>query len=298
MYDVVIVGGGPAGLSAALVLGRCRRRVAVCDARRPRNRRAEAVHGFITREGLPPLELLRLAREDVGAYGVEHREAEVTGGACEPDGTFTVVLSTGERLHSRKLLLATGMRDEAPAIEGVDRFYGRSVHHCPYCDGWEHRDGSLAAYGKGSAAVGLALALLTWSPRITACTDGEPIEDAERQRAHRHGIAIREERPVRLEGGDRLERVVFASGEPLECSGLFFNTAQRQQSDLAERLGCTVRHGAVQTTARQGTGVPGLFLAGDADKDVQFVIVAAGEGATAAVAINKELQEEDLGSWR
>jgi thioredoxin reductase len=298
MYDVIVVGGGPAGLSAALVLGRCRRRVVVCDAGRPRNERAEAVHGFLTREGLPPAELLRLGRENAAPYRVEFRQAEVTEASCEADGTFTVTLARGERLRARKLLLATGMRDEVPGIEGLDRFYGRSVHHCPYCDGWEHRDERIASYGKGAAAVGLALALLTWSPQVTACTDGEPIDEAERERARGNGIEIREERVVRLEGSERLERVVFESGPALECRALFFNTGQVQQCDLAERLGCTMRRGAVQTTARQGTGVPGLFLAGDADKDVQFVIVAAGEGATAAVAINKELHEEDLGRFR
>ncbi len=292
MYDVIIVGGGPAGLSAALVLGRCRRRVLVCDAGRPRNARAAALHGFLTRDGAHPGELLRLGRAELERYGVEFREVEVTDASCEADGSFAVTVAPNERLRSRKLLLATGVRDELPRIEGVERLYGRSVHHCPYCDGWEHRDQRLVAYGKGSAAVGLALALRTWSPRVTACSDGERIDEAQKERAMRNGIAMRTERVVGLEGSPSLERVVFGSGPALEADALFFNTSQRQQCDLAARLGCTVERGAVRTTPRQGTGVPGLYLAGDADKDVQFVIVAAGEGATAAVAINRELQEE------
>lgn len=307
VYDVIIVGGGPAGTSAALILGRSRRRVLVCDAGHPRNGDALAMHGFITREETPPRELLRMAREETARYGVVFVDGLVTDARClaaEPAGQsgtfFEVLLRDGRTLRCRKLLLATGVADVLPEVEGVRRFYGKSVHHCPYCDGWEHRDESIASYGPDGKGAGLALSLRNWSKRVTACTDGSELDPEYRGRLDRCGIAIREERVLRVEGtGDRLERVVFASGPVLECSAMFFNTEHVQRSDLPVRLGCEYdEKGHVVTSHRQRTPMPGLFLAGDADGDVQFVIVAAAEGATAAVAINKELQEEDRGEAR
>lgn len=294
-YDVIIVGGGPAGLSAALILGRCRRNVLVVDEGHPRNERATAMHGFLSRDGAEPGELARLGRAELLRYGVSVRVARATGAACEPGG-FAVTLEDGTRLASRKLLLATGVRDVLPDVEGLAPLYGRSVHHCPYCDGWEHRDESLATLGAGDAAIGTALALRTWSASVTACTHGEAPSDESVERAERAGITIRTERVTRLEACDgRLCAVHFERGSPIPCTGLFFNTGQFQRSDLAERLGCSVKdNGGIATTKRQATDVPGLYVAGDADKDVQFVIVAAAEGATAGVAINREIQDEDL----
>lgn len=298
MYDVIIVGGGPAGLSAALVLGRCRRRVLVCDAGRPRNAAAKRMHGFLTRDGTEPGEVLRLGREEVLRYGVEFRQREVTEASCQPDGCFEVVLDDDSRLECRKLLLATGVQDEIPDIPGAKELYGASVFHCPYCDGYEHRSLPMVAYGPGRAAVGLALSLRTWSSHVTACTDGRGgvrREDLERLAAT--GIAFRPERITRLVPNDgKLQKLTFESGPELACSAFFFNTGQHVRSRLALRLGCKLnRAGGVKTNGRQNTDVPGLFLAGDAAREVQFVVVAAAEGATAAVAINRELQDEDRG---
>src|SRR4051794_15527495 len=307
LYDVLIVGGGPAGLSAALLLGRCRRRVLVLDSDRPRNAAARAMHGYLSRDGIPPRELLRLGRAEVGRYGVEVLDAEADsarvlspGEDPDPRASFEVVTEDGRRFRSRKLLIATGVRDILPAIEGAEKFYGRGVYHCPYCDGWEHRDGSLVAYGAGRAAVGLALSLRTWSGRVTACTDGKRVGPGDRDRLSRNGIALRTERVARLDGSDEgLQRVVFRSGPPLECDALFFNTDQVQRSELPTMLGCEAKeNNQVSTQGKQRTCIPGLFLAGDADGDVQFVIVAAAEGARAATAINRELQDEDRGEAR
>src|SRR5687767_12385523 len=145
MYDVIIVGGGPAGLSAALVLGRCRRTVLVIDQGKPRNAAAQAMHGYLTRDGINPSDLLHLARRELRRYGVEFRRDEVTQAKRQRD-RFEVVTHKRERFRSRKLLLATGIRDQLPRIEGLTELYGISVHHCPYCDGWEWRDRALAAY--------------------------------------------------------------------------------------------------------------------------------------------------------
>jgi thioredoxin reductase len=304
MYDVITVGGGPAGLNAALVLARARRRVLLVDAGCPRNDSAQALHGFLSRDGINPHELLKLGRAELARYGVEFLSRCVATARCLPpeerqgrSTAFEIRLDTGQVFLSRKLLLATGVVDKLPQIEGIRTYYGKCVHHCPHCDGWEYSDRRLAAIGSGAAAVGLALSLRTWTEHVTACTEGVIPSPEDRCRAERNGIAIREERAVRVEGSeDRLERIVFASGPPLECDAIFFNTEQAQRSNLPAMLGCgpdPAGHG--RTRRRQRTKVPGLFLAGDAGGEVQFAIVAAARGAIAGVTINRELQDEDRG---
>lgn len=295
-YDVIIVGGGPAGLSAALMLGRCRRRVIVCDAGRPRNRMARQMHGYLSRDGIQPLDLLRLGREEIARYGVEFRNVLVADARCHEGRLVEAILEDGTILHARKLLLATGIVDVLPDIPNIQDYYGTSVWHCPYCDGWEQRDQPLAVYGGMRTATGLAISLLTWTDQITICTDGQTDVDEEcARRLEQHRLPLRSEKIVNLEGaGGQLERIAFETGEPLVCRGMFFNTGQWQRSPLADKLGCRFDEmGHVRTDDRGRTGICNLFLAGDANGDVQFVIVAAGEGATTAVAINKELQDED-----
>ena len=297
MYDVVIVGAGPAGLSAALVLGRCSRRVLVCDNGHPRNEASHSMHGYLTRDGMPPLEFLRLAREELKLYTtVTVRDVTVIDGRCE-NHRFVTTLETGETVESRKLLIATGVRDNVPRIDGIDELYGRSVFHCPYCDGWEVRGEPLAVYGKGEKGYGLSLELTAWSSDILLCTDG-PSELAERQveRLSRNGITVAEERVVRLEGTDGvLRRIVFDGRDPDARRALFFTTGQHQQSALATALGCELNDkGTVYTGKYETTHLRGLFVAGDASHAVQWVVIAAAEGAEAAFAINTDLIKENL----
>ena len=292
MLDVVVIGGGPAGLSAALMLGRCRRSVTVCDARRPRNAPAQAMHGYLTRDGLPPLELLRLGREELRPYGVELREVTVTD-ATSDGSTFHVRLATGEELSARKLLIASGVRDELPHIDGLVECYGISVHHCPYCDGWEERERTLAVIGQGASGTGLALSLKTWSDDVVLCTNGHArIGPVNRVQLASHGVRIVEGHVARLDHVDgRVRQLVMKRGDPVACEAVFFSGRQAPQSDIAKRLGCDfTRKGTVKTDLLGQTCVPGLYVVGDASRDVQFVIVAAAEGAKAAVAINKALQ--------
>jgi thioredoxin reductase len=184
-----------------------------------------------------------------------------------------------------------------PGVSGFDACYGRSVFHCPYCDGWEWRDRRLAAFGLGPSAAGLALALKTWSADVVLCTNGERLDRRQRERLARNDVAVRTEPIARLEQRDGLlTAVAFESGEPLPRDVMFFSTGQHPQSDLATRLGCTLtRRGTVKTGALCDTNVPQLFVAGDASRDAQFVVVAAAEGVKAAVAINKALQAEAIG---
>jgi thioredoxin reductase len=182
-------------------------------------------------------------------------------------------------------------------IDGIQRFYGRSVHHCPYCDGWEHRDQPIAVYGCDEAAARYALAMTVWSEDVVLCTSGFPAFAPELAgELAARGIAIYPEKIVRLEGeGDRLQRIVLDGGSVLPRTALFFSTGQRQRSGLAAKLGCHFTEaGAVATGDSEATDVPGLFVAGDASRDAQLVIVAAAEGALAAVAINTLLTRQDL----
>src|SRR5690242_7868831 len=251
MFDVVVVGGGPAGLSAALMLGRCRRRVLVCDLGEPRNRRSRALHGYLSRDGIAPRMLTELGRQELSKYGVEFRCIGVTTAEPWSDG-FRIILSDGGAELARYLLIATGVVDALPAIPGLEECYGRSVFHCPYCDGWEWNDRRLAAFGAGAAGAGLALGLRTWSRDVVLCTTGRALDGRGRDRLKRNGIAIRTGPIDRREHRDgSLAAIVFAGEEALARDALFFTTGQHPQSELAVRLGCTLgNRGTVKTGNR------------------------------------------------
>jgi thioredoxin reductase len=294
--DVAIVGGGPAGLSAALILGRCRRRVVLFDSGAPRNAASRELHGFLSHDCSDPTELRRIGREQLARYGtVAVRDATVADARAVAEG-FEVELSTGELFVCRKLLLATGVRDELPEVDGFADCYGVSAFHCPYCDGWEWRDRALAVHGRGEKGMALALELLGWSSDIVLFTDGPAdLSDDERAMLARNRIAVEESRIRKLEGeAGRLSCVSLANGGGVAREALFFCAPAVQNCLIAGRLGCEFdTKGSVKTRAYERTNVPGLYVAGDASRHVELAIVAAAEGAMAAFAINSELLHED-----
>jgi thioredoxin reductase len=254
------------------------------------------MHGFLSRDGIHPAELRRIGHEQLLPYGVEFCHARVTAAECK-DGGFELTLENGQTCHARKMLIATGVVDHLPEVEGAATFYGRGIFHCPYCDGWEARDLPIAAYGRGKNGAALALSLKTWSADVVLCTDRSSLSRLEEaRRLHLHNIPVIHHKIARFEGRERLERIVFHGRDPLPRRAVFFTTGQHQRSDLAARMGCHFTHkGTVLTNRLERSNIPGLWVAGDASRDVQLAIVAAAEGAKAGIAINKSL-EQDAGA--
>lgn len=294
--DVVIAGAGPAGLSAALVLGRARRSVLLCDTGTARNRASHEMHAYLSRDGIHPERFLELARREVLKYpSVRFLTAEVR--SARRVGLGFEVAAGRRRVHCRKLLIATGLWDIVPPIPGIEPLFGRSVFQCPYCDGWEMRDRRIAVYGRRQRGFQMARAMTAWARDIVLCTDGPSRYGAEQRRQLEcNGIRLVEKRVARLDGArGKLRAVVFADGAALPRDALFFDTPSRGQSRLAEALGCQFgRDGGVLCGDYEASSVPGVFVAGNIIRDVQLSIVAAAEGARAAFGINRSLTREDF----
>ena len=294
-YDTLIIGGGPAGLSAALVLGRCVRRVLVLDSGRYRNERSTALHCYLGHDGIVPLALRDRSREQLKRYDtITLLRATVTMVSRCKAG-FSAVLDDGQEMVARTVMFATGVVDELPQIPGIQELFGRSVHVCPYCDGWEHRDAPIAVFGRGSKGAGLALLLRQWTQDLVLCSHGPAgLVADEQQLLDRRSINVRESTIAELHSeGGCLRALRFEDGEELPRKALFFTTGQHPRSTFLENLGCTYDEKGVAYDEDGATSVPGVYVAGDVSRDVQLVIIAAAEGARAALAINKALLRAD-----
>lgn len=295
VQDCIIVGGGPAGLNAAVVLGRCRRKVLIFDTGKQRNRYSHGMHNYLTRDDILPLHFLQISVKETEKYGVKKINKKVIRAHKNDDELFEVIDEDKNIYFSKKLLIATGLTDKLPEIDGIKELYGKSVFHCPYCDGWEIRDKKIGVYARDKEGWELALGLKTWSDDVTLFTDGKNKVKKE-QRRHLDANSIQVIRwPIsKLVGTDgHLKKIVFINGDELLCDALFFVNGYDQQCNLLETFGCEIsKKGVVITNQYQQTKIPGLYVAGDADKDMHFVVVAAAEGAKAGVIINKELQKE------
>ncbi len=305
-YDVVVVGAGTAGLSAALVLGRSGREVLVLDGGEPRNVPSESSHGFFTRDGIHPGEMLRIGREQLGPYpGVEYRAGRATD-ASGADGAFEVVLEDGGGVAARKLVLATGVFDELPGRPGFRELWGKGVYHCPYCHGWEVRDRPLAVLARPGAAFERVALIRNWSRDLALLTDGEwGLSKDDRKKLDALSVPVYEEGISRLEGdparpGGGLERVLFEDGSALERDGMFYVPPQRLRSDLASTLGCeitapvpTVEFVKADPMTRETT-VAGVYSVGDTVAGPgQSIVLASASGAAAAYVITHALARED-----
>jgi thioredoxin reductase len=294
-WDCIVVGAGPAGLNAALVLGRARRRILVLDSAQPRNYATHEMHGVLGHDGLDPADLRARGRAELGRYGVEVATATVDG-ADVISGGVRVLSSRGADV-ARTVLLATGMLDEVPDIPGFADVWGTSAHTCPYCDGFEHRDERLGVLAAGARGEHLAVLLRQWSDDVVLLTKGPHGLAADQlARVHALGIPIIETPVVALDsdGTGRLRRICLDDGETLDRDALFFYAGWQLRNDVARALGCELRDdGSVATDASQTTTVDRIYAAGNCVDPRALVPAAAGAGVTAAVTINARLSFAD-----
>ena len=293
-YDVVVVGGGAAGLSAALVLTRARRRVAVVDAGEPRNAPAAHMQGFLSRDGIAPGDLLAAGRREVASYGGELVSGRVA--AISPGTPLGVLLADGGTLRARRLLVATGLRDELPDLPGVRERWGRDLLHCPYCHGHEVRDQPLGVLGGTPDAVLHAQLVRQWSSDVVFFPHTLALPADVREQLVARAIGVVDGTVTRLlVEDDRLTGVELADGQVVRRSAVFVRPRPVPTNDLLVTLGCGVdENGWPVADATGRTTVPGVWVAGNAVDPRAQVITAAGEGSAAAIALNADLVEEDV----
>ncbi|QGZ52118.1 FAD-binding protein [Streptomyces sp. QHH-9511] len=299
-YEVVVVGGGAAGLSAALVLGRSRRRTLLVDAGEPRNAPAAHMQGYLSRDGVSPAEFLEVGRREIAAYGVERRAGRVTEAVPDAADGFVVTVDGGPTVRARRLIVTTGLVDELPAIDGVAERWGRDVLHCPYCHGWEVRDQAFGVIAHPVMGAHQALLVSQWSDDVTlfphtaaALTE----EDLGRVAAAGITVVTGEVAGLVVEE-DRMTGVRMTDGRIVERSVLFAGTRMTPRDELLTALGAATHDtplGAFVTVDATGlTSVPGVWAAGNAIGPAEQVINAASGGYRAGVAVNAELTLTDL----
>lgn len=294
--DVAVVGGGPAGLSAAGWLGRYRRSTVVFDTGEYRNRWVDEVHGFLSRDPVAPAALLAAAREDLEKYDcVTIANSAVHCARRLPSGLFDIDGDEG-RVKARRIILATGVEDVFPDLPGFFQHYGADVFHCPTCDGFEARGRDVAVIGWGAHVTGFALGLLDWAASATVITGGHEFEggEADRSLLGEHGVSVMEQTVTELIGTrGRLTGLRLGDESMLSCQLAFFSIAHRPRTTLARQLGCELtEQGYVYVDHDGATTVSGVYAAGDLTPGQQLVSVAAAKGTAAAVAAAESLRGE------
>lgn len=293
-YDVAIVGGGPAGLTASIWLARYLHSVVVVDSGDPRNWETRGVNGFLGHPNIRPAQLRGMGRDEARQYDVRFVDALCDRVMRHDEDHFELTLAEGEPLHARRLLLAIGVKDVWPAIPGLERVYGSTAHVCPDCDGYDCRDLKVAVIGSGRKAVGMALNLSTWTRDLIICTNGEPAnfdlpEYCEKLDALNIPVI---EFPISCvdHSGSRVHSLTFESGLALDCDKIFFAIGQYPADDLGAQLGCERDEGGhIIVDETYHTSVRNCFAAGDIVPGPQLAVAAAADGAIAALAIHKTL---------
>lgn len=297
LYDVAIVGGGPAGLSGAIWLARYLHRVVLVDSGDPRNWETRGINGFLGQPHVRPAELRRLGRTECRRYGVALIDGCVDRAVKHGDDQFELCLESGEHYAARRLLLAIGIRDVWPRIPGLSRVYGETAHVCPDCDGYESRGAHVVVVGSGRRAVGMALNLTTWTRRIAVCTNGAEaaMDDGLRAKLEALAIPVHTAPIMRVRESDgALQEIELEGAVRIRCERLFFSIAQHAADDLGAQLGCERdEDGQIIIDQHGHTSIYNVFAAGDIVPGPQLAIAAAADAAVAALAIHKSLVPDD-----
>jgi thioredoxin reductase (NADPH) len=295
-YDVAVVGGGPAGLCAALWLARYLHKIVVVDSGDPRNWETRGINGYLGHQGIRSPDLRSLGRAECAGYGVEFVSGIVDRAVNETGELFAMWLRDGSTIEARRVLLAIGIQDFWPDIPGLERCYGETVHVCPDCDGYETRDKKTVVVGTGRKAVGMALALATWTRQIVICTNGEKAEMSQTllDKLNALNIPVLEE-PINcvLSKASEIAGLELEGAMSLDCERLYFAIGQYPSDDFGAQLGCKRDElGRLIIDERNHTSVKNVYAAGDIAPGPQLAIVAAASGAVAAIAIHASLQPE------
>lgn len=304
LFDCTIIGGGPAGLNAALILGRARRNVILFDNNNPRNAVTHESHGFITRDGINPKEFREIAHEEIGRYpSVVYARREVTSviknnNSNEP--LFELITSeNNERYQSKTIIISTGLRDVLPSIDNISDYYGRSLFHCPYCDGWELRDKPLVVIiGDQVQGFHFIQTIYNWSKDLVVCTNGTMFQNTEQKHLlQRKGIKIIENKIKNFIGENgQMGKILFENGKSVSRKGGFVMPQLVQSSDFGKQLGCQYNLlGGIAIDSFGRTNIPGVYAAGDASVIAPAqLIIAAAEGVRAAAGVNTDLTQKEF----
>ncbi|PKG23970.1 NAD(P)/FAD-dependent oxidoreductase [Niallia nealsonii] len=298
VLDCVVIGGGPSGLNASLVLGRAKKNIILFDEDKPRNAVTYESHGFITRDGIKPSEFKRIAKEDFKKYPnisiYNHRVIDIK----KENQFFIIHTEKGHSYQSRKIILSTGLRDVMPRIEGIHHFYGTSLFSCPFCDGWELKDRPLVVISEDERAFHMAKMIFNWSKDLVVCTNGKNIfTDEQKQLFTKKNIQVIEGEIEALQGDNgHLQTIKFKNGKEIERKGGFVTTELKQASSLAQALGCMMNKiGGIETDNMGRTNIEGVYAGGDnAVIAPAQLIIAASEGSRAAMGVVGDLVNEDF----
>ncbi|WP_145321308.1 NAD(P)/FAD-dependent oxidoreductase [Paenibacillus xylanexedens] len=295
LLDVLIIGGGPAGLNAALVLGRARKNVVVIDDETPRNWVTRETHGFVTRDGASPREFRKAAKEQIAAYPSVQFASDTATAITGSDGDFRITTAQGANYRTKKILFAVGKKDLPLDINGLTEVYGKSAFVCPYCDGWELRDQKLVIIVNGDNALHMAKVISGWTEHYTICTNGSgSLTDEQREELKQHHVTVFDAPVQSIDSEEGMvKQVVLDDGTAIPCTGVFFQPKLFTGSELPKAIGCEITDsGTVVVDGTGKTSVPGVFSAGDAASELYQAITAASLGALSAVSMNNELNVE------
>ena len=299
LFDCAIIGGGPAGLNAALVLGRARRNTILFDNNNARNAVTQESHGFITRDGIKPKEFREIAHREIGKYPSVMYEKKLITSVSKNDPLFELHTSENDIFQSKTIIISTGLKDNLPSIENISDYYGKSLFNCPYCDGWELRDKPLVVIiDEQVQGFHFIQTIYNWSKDLVVCTNGKPFQNSKQKRLILNkGIKIMENKIKTFVGKiGQIEKVVFENGESVIRKGGFVLPQLSQSSDFAKELGCENNSlGGISTDSYGRTNIQGVYAAGDASIIAPAqLIIAAAEGLQAAVGVNRDLIEKEF----